>query len=456
MMDQPMMDTPDSHLQHLLECEQKARQKAEKLLKQKSSELYEANRMLLITAEESENNVLRIKAIVNSIKDCIIVTDTELNIVEANVRSGHILGISGKDLVGLPLNLFITADQITTYEELCELVQIAEKNDFDPSDMGFTFCDANGNELFVEIGLSTFGHGNESFILHIIRDVTNRKSMENERQHMMVELANASKWEAVGHLAGGIAHEINTPAQYIGNNLNFLSQCVPQVFEIMTDLLNMKNACATQGLFTDQIVGLDQKVEDFDLEFLMEDVTPAIDQSLSGIQQISKIVGAMRDFSHPGSNDKQLMDINQVIETTLTLSSNEWKSVAEVSRELDMSLPQIACNASEISQVFLNILVNAAHAIEEQRRVELGNIHIATRKVGNVVEIRISDDANGIPADVQGNIFNPFFTTKQVGKGTGQGLSIARDIVVNKHAGSLVFETEAGVGTTFIVTLPMT
>ncbi len=207
-----------------------------------------------------------------------------------------------------------------------------------------------------------------------------------------------------------------------------------------------------------QIKKNDEIVDHLDWDYLKEEIPRAIDQSIEGIQRVTSIVQAMKEFSHPGSKQKINADLNRIIETTITISRNEWKYVATLETDLDPELQSVPCLVDEMGQVILNLLINAAHAIEN----ELGNnpegkkgrICISTRQYDQYVEIRISDTGCGIPASIESKVFDPFFTTKEVGKGTGQGLTIAHDVITGKHNGTLVFETEPGAGTTFIIRLP--
>ena len=193
-----------------------------------------------------------------------------------------------------------------------------------------------------------------------------------------------------------------------------------------------------------------------DLDFLREEIPAATEQSLFGMEQVSRIVLAMKEFSHPSSQEKSPVDLNRAISNTITISRNEWKHFANVETHLDRNLPMVTCHAGEINQVLLNVIVNAAQAIGAAGRSNAdGVISISTARDGEDVVIRVRDNGTGIPTAVQEKVFNPFFTTKAVGKGTGQGLAIARDIVVNKHGGTITFNTHEGKGTVFIVRLPV-
>jgi len=200
-------------------------------------------------------------------------------------------------------------------------------------------------------------------------------------------------------------------------------------------------------------------VEELDWEYLAEEVPLTIRQSREGVERISKIVRAMKAFSHPGSKKKAPVNINDIINTTITVAANEWKYVAEIETDLAPDLPSVTCLSDEIGQVFLNILVNAAHAIGEKLgdtpEGEKGQIIISSCLNKEWIEVRIKDSGNGMPESVREHIFDMFFTTKEVGKGTGQGLAIAHSVVTEKHQGTLRCESEEGVGTSFIIRLPL-
>ncbi|MFT7478087.1 MAG: signal transduction histidine kinase [Gammaproteobacteria bacterium] len=279
-----------------------------------------------------------------------------------------------------------------------------------------------------------------------------------ERDGLNDQLLEAHKLEAVGRLAAGIAHEINTPTQYLGDNTHFLKEC----FEELAPLFQKADALVgtlSEGVNpVDLIHELTQALKDVDMEFLCAEIPRAIEQSLEGIERVRQIVGAMKEFSHPGGGEATSHDLNRAIETTITVAKNEWTYVADVVTAFDKELPLVICYPGELNQVILNMIVNAAHAIEskvENDADHRGKIAVSTQLDGEFVEIRIGDTGSGIPVDARAHVFDPFFTTKEVGKGTGQGLSIAHGVITKKHAGTISFETELGVGTTFIIRLPL-
>ena len=282
-------------------------------------------------------------------------------------------------------------------------------------------------------------------------DITERKALE-------VRLLHAQKLESIGQLAAGIAHEINTPTQYVGDNIEFLQGAFEELQKLhgayQTLLDWVKKEGPEGGVFSRELA----IVEDVDMEFLSAQIPRALTQSLDGIGRIASIVRAMKEFSHPGSEKKECADLNHLIESTITVSRNEWKYVADVKTEFDLCLPTVPCLAGEFNQVILNILVNAAHALGEvleQGSPQKGLITVSTRQQDGWAEIRISDTGPGIPHEIRNRIFDPFFTTKEVGRGTGQGLAIARHVIVDKHGGTLDFDTKTGEGTTFIIRLPL-
>ncbi|THB77128.1 MAG: response regulator [Desulfobulbaceae bacterium] len=283
---------------------------------------------------------------------------------------------------------------------------------------------------------------------------------QTEQRELEQELLNAQKFEAVGNLAAGIAHEVNTPIQFVGDNLIFIKES----FEDITELLDKYEAVLAQvkkdGSLDDKLVeDLEERKEDIDLEYLLEELPQTFDQSEDGVKRVSKIVKAMKDFSHPGEEELKPCDINKMLDSTLTISKNSWKYVAELDLDYQQDLPMAPCFSGELSQAFLNVIVNAAHAIEDVTEggvKGMGKIAIRSYHDNDHVIIKIKDSGGGIPEHVKDNIFNHFFTTKERGRGTGQGLSIAKRVVEELHKGSLSFETEQGVGTEFTFCLPVT
>ena len=278
----------------------------------------------------------------------------------------------------------------------------------------------------------------------------------SEVASLRAQLVQSQKLEAIGQLAAGIAHEINTPTQYIGDNLTYLDETFDVLARLVKAALGLHQSVRSGQACSKCLDTIQELLEECDLELLLEDAPLAIQQSLGGIERVAKIVQATKEFSHPGSAVKELVDLNRALENTVTVARNEWKQVAEVAWDLAPDLGRVPCLPGEMNQVFLNLIVNAAHAIREvvEGSGERGTITISSRTVGSTAEVRIVDTGTGIPEAHRDRVFEPFFTTKEVGKGTGQGLAIARSVVVDKHGGELSFESTNGQGTTFTIRLP--
>jgi len=244
----------------------------------------------------------------------------------------------------------------------------------------------------------------------------------------------------------------------VGDNTRFLQDCWQGIANLLEISQAMRQQAESGGVAKDLLEKFDSAAADSDLDYLLQEVPRAIEQSLDGVQRVAKIVKAMKDFSHPGSQEKRAIDINKAIESTVAVARHEWKYVATVTTDFQEDLPLVPCLTGEFNQVILNLIVNAAHAIAAaaaQGLREKGNITIRTYRHGEWAEIAIEDTGTGVPEEIRSRIFEPFFTTKPVGKGTGQGLTLAHSVIVKRHQGQLWFETEVGRGTTFFVRLPL-
>lgn len=280
----------------------------------------------------------------------------------------------------------------------------------------------------------------------IKRDITEQLQLEQQ-------LVQAQKLESIGQLAAGIAHEINTPTQYVGDNTRFVKDAFDDIGTLFDKLAELQ--ASESGVVSTRVLG--DVLAEADVEYLRDEIPKALAQSLEGVERVAKIVRAMKEFSHP-AQEKTLVDLNAAIQSTLTVATSEYKYVADVETDFDPDLPQVNCLPGEFNQVILNMIVNAAHAISDalgEHPDTKGVIRIATRKVNGWAEIEISDTGCGMPEDVKARIFDPFFTTKEVGKGTGQGLNIAHNVVINKHDGQIKVESEPGKGTCFTIRLPL-
>lgn len=364
-----------------------------------------------------------------------------------------ILGEKFEDIIRKAANSGQYAEAIGRVDEWIEERMLRHKN---PTGVGFEQELSNGSWLLV------LEHKTQSgYIVGSRIDITNIKRAELNLDKAFRELEKALQWEAIGQLSAGIAHEINTPSQYINDNLKFLEQAMVNITPILSICKKLKSnniSAKDEGECEQQIINL---IKNVDLEFLMKEIPSAIAQSKSGIDHVQSIVNAMKDYSYKQSKEIRNEDINHTIESAIAISRNLWKYVADIKTEFDPTLQTIKCIRGEIGQVILNLIINAAHAIEDKKKVVpiednfKGKIVISTKRTDKWAEIRIADNANGIPKNIEKKVFRPFFTTKDVGKGTGQGLALSYSIIINNHNGLLTFDTEIGVGTTFLIQVPI-
>jgi signal transduction histidine kinase len=295
--------------------------------------------------------------------------------------------------------------------------------------------------------------GQHKVLRGMMIDVTDQRRLE-------ADLAQAQKLESVGRLAAGVAHEINTPVQFVSDSVHFVREAMDDLTEIVGKYRDLRAATQSPlpdgAVITEKAKAAEEAEDDADLDYILENAPVALDRARDGLGRVAAIVRSMKEFAHPDRKEMSQSDINQAISSTLVIASNEYKYVAEVETDLG-NVPLVNCYAGEINQVVLNLIVNAAHAIADvvKGTPDKGKIRVATRLLGEQVEIAISDSGKGIPVDVRSRIFDPFFTTKEVGKGTGQGLAIAHAVIVDKHGGTIHFETEVGRGTTFYIRLPI-
>ncbi len=303
------------------------------------------------------------------------------------------------------------------------------------------------------VSVRSMARGDLNGLVPVVRgvliDVTEQRRLE-------LELRQAQKLESVGRLASGVAHEINTPVQFVADSVTFIREAFTDVLTVNRAHQAIRDACVAGSDPVDHLAAVADAEATADLPYLTTEVPRALERCVDGLERIATLVRSMKEFAHPDCKEKVPADLNHALETTLTMARNEYKYVADV--ELDLQpLPAVTCHVSELNQVFLNLIVNAAHAITDVVGAAggRGTIKITTRDLGDRVSIAISDSGRGIPDHVKARIFEPFFTTKEVGKGTGQGLAIARSAVVDKHGGTIGFESTIGQGTTFTIAIPV-
>jgi len=407
------------------------------------------NRVLERTKELAITN-RDMNQILSSISSILFTIGTDGRVNKWNNSATHILLQQDTDILGrnfhdLPLPL-----DITPLEEGMEKCR-EEKQPVKLHNLHYTSNSGRDGFLAFNVNPILSEGGELEGFLFLGEDITDLKVLESQ-------LAQAQRLESIGQLAAGIAHEINTPIQFIGDSVTFLNDAFMEVQQVLERCRQFESSggmdqesCGTRSKTVSEALG------DIDYAFLQVEIPKSFNRVLEGIDRVSTIVQAMKRFSHPGGQEKRAMDINGAVQSTLTVSHNEWKYVAELTTDLAPDLPSVVCFPGDLNQVLLNVIINAAHAIADVVRgtPDKGRITVTTRLDGEHVVIAISDTGTGMGPGVREKIFDPFFTTKEVGKGSGQGLAIAYDIVVNKHGGTITFETEPGRGSTFFIRLPI-
>ncbi len=397
----------------------------------------------------AEEHALQLSELLDeSLNEIYVIDVSSLRIVNVNKGACEHLGYRREQLKSMtPLDITPALTEERLRARLDELANSSESVDIFEG----THLRSDGSTYPVEINLQLSKVLGRPVALVIVSDITRRKQLEDQ-------LMQSKKLESIGQLAAGIAHEINTPAQYVGDNTRFVQDSMADMLKLSKAFQRLYAANKEFSVTPELLEECAEVIRAADIEYLEEEVPAAIDQTLDGITRITRIVRAMKEFSHPGGKNQEPSDINRIIENTITVASNEWKYVADVSTDLGSDIPSVSCMPQEISQVILNLIVNAAHAIGdslEKGSTAKGTIHVQTRRLEDHAEIRISDTGGGIPDSVADRVFDPFFTTKEVGKGTGQGLSMAYKTIVNAHSGEISFESDPGVGTTFVILLPL-
>ncbi|MBN9662101.1 MAG: PAS domain S-box protein [Acidobacteria bacterium] len=399
----------------------------------------ETQRLAEAKLRESEH---RLTKILESVPVGIAIVSLDKRIRWANQAALGMIGAPDLDIiVGQPCNQVLCqfSDTQCPFCDTGEAVMSAET----------TMARSDGALLPVLKSTHTVEFDNEIVRLETFMDLRDRKRLETE-------LGHSRKLEAVGQLAAGVAHEINTPIQYVGDSVQFLKEA----FESFVQLLPHYRRLAAMPAGAEEVAAITTEIkrqeEEMDLDWLLNEIPSSFTRCLDGIERVARIVRAMKEFAHPDGREKRPADLNHAIQSTLTIAHNEYKYVADIETHFG-DIPNVICHVSELNQVFLNLIVNAAHAIAGhlENTGLRGAIGITTSRQGQNVRIDIEDTGGGIPDEIRDRIFEPFFTTKAVGKGTGQGLAIARSVVVDKHGGTLTFKSNHGLGTTFTVLLPI-
>ena len=387
--------------------------------------------------------------LLEAIPSILISIDQKNRVSQWSTSAEKVFAIKQDDIVGKTLqdsNIQWHWDTITANIEACR----SDKHRIRADDVRFTRLD--GFEGFLGLTFNPIVRDRQGTldVLILGSDITERKIMEEH-------LNQSQKLESIGQLASGIAHEINTPIQYVGDNTQFLKKSFVNINILLEKYQQLLEEVERESFCPELTAQVREAIVTTKVEYLTEEIPEAIQEALGGIDRVASIVRAMKEFAHPGKKEKTAIDINTAIESTITIARNEWKYVADMKTNFDPDLELVPCLPGEFNQVILNMIVNAAHAIADvvgDGSDKKGTITISTNMNGDWAEIRIGDTGSGIPEEIQPRIFDPFFTTKEVGTGSGQGLAIAHNVIVEKHGGTITCKTEVGKGTTFLIRLP--
>ena len=411
------------------------------------------------------------KNILSSITNILIAVDNDLKITHWNLQVSKVTKISAENVLGIPIQdigLEWDIKQILNSFKMVKKTMIEEKI------TNFLIKSVPVPELFSDNKTSQVN----TFYTLTISPIKNSESTDNsingflilgeditEIQSLQNQLYHNQKLEAIGQLAAGIAHEINTPTQFVTDNTQFLMTSYEQIFKYIKEINTLINSIISNksqidynlNKEVDKLISThEQLFNNIDIDFLSEEIPEATRQSMEGLSNIARIVKAMKDFSHPGVEEMTYSNINNLLESTVTVARNEWKYFADLKLDLEDDLPTILCHPSEFNQAILNVIINATHAIKEKFKDNTkGLITIKTHHDSKFIHIEISDNGIGIPEKIINRIFEPFFTTKEIGKGTGQGLSIVHQIIVEKLKGQLLVSSQERIGTTFKFLLPI-
>ncbi len=420
--------------------ERTARKEAERLLEEKARELYLANQDLANMADQFKEQVEQIHAILDSTADGILSYDVAGNLQSWNSAALQCFSLATHEAVGMNVRqMFADSDSLSR----CLFPQVAVDL-LETEQTGLR----NNSTFPAEVCARRSTVGEKIWFTAVVRDVTRRKSLESQLSH-------SKKMESIGQLAAGIAHEINTPIQFINDNLQFLAAAFQSLQMVHSISKQLVSKCRMKSFELELVERIESMCQSADIDFLIDEVKPAIMQSSDGAARVATIVQVLKEFAAPATTSKSAVDLNQLVKNVVLVAQTRWPDEVFWNTELDTSNPQLSCIPSLLNQAFLNIVVNAAEALAGQTRVAPGMILVSTEHDADHAIVRIDDDGPGISPEHLDRIFDPFFTTKPVGQGTGQGLAFVYDAIVNKHQGSVDVQSEPGKGTRFLVKLPL-
>lgn len=397
--------------------------------------------------QELSRSEKRYRHLVESMNEGIVILGEDGAITFVNSLICEMLGLPRSEILGKHLHDFVDSANQDYIVERMKNTSPEQGGNYE-----LLLHNANGDKVFTLVSPTPLLDEDDLFrgVIAVVTNITELKILETK-------LLQAQKLESIGQLAAGIAHEINTPTQYVDNNIRFLQENMDGLLDLVAVALKL-TGFVQKGDQQSAIQELARLLDEHDYHMLLEEVPEALEDSLNGLDRIAKIVQSVKQLAHPGRAEKEYLNINDAVKSTVTVATNEWKYVADLTMDLDEDAPLILGYRAELNQVFLNLIINSAQSIQEKMgasQTEKGAIAISTKKVGAVVQIQVADTGMGIPESIREKVFDPFFTTKEVGKGTGQGLAISYSVIQEQHGGELSFESQEGEGTTFTILLPV-
>lgn len=399
-------------------------------------------KMAEVQLRESEG---KYRTLVETMNEGILVLNEELVVTYINEMVSSLLGYPKDEIIGQKILKFLHAE---CNEDFIEQQRLRKEGNADSHE--FVMVKSNGEKVFVLSSPTPLFDASHKFVgsYEVLTNISNIKLIE-------MQLIHSQKMETIGVMASGIAHEINTPLQYVIGNSSFIKENMEDVLDLTTKIRESLKMAASEDIH-DALQGLQQAFEGLDIEFITEEMPRAISECMEGLNRIAAIVTSVKRFSHPDSDVFKSINVNREIANTITISKNEWKSVAQLTSDFEENLPNLQCIPSDFNQVILNLIINASHALQEKYgdTSEKGTIHMKTYSGKHHLFVSVTDNGAGIQKSIRDKIFSPFFTTKDVGKGTGMGLAIVLKII-EKHKGKIWFESEEGQGTTFFVQFPL-
>ena len=377
-------------------------------------------------ADFADNSDLYFAHMMQATPDGVLICGSDLTVLYANRRASDQFQYGQAELRGLPISHLIPGLGTS-------LLGGAGSFQLDAAISGNR---KNGTSFPLELsGYRNSAQLNGAYIL-FVHDITARVKNQTRQNEIQEQIDETRRLESIGSLSAGIAHEINTPIQFVGDNLDYMSEALAHVFQACQNYSAAQRAQGAQCTYDAQI----------------SEISDALTESREGIKQVRDIVLLMKQFAHPGSGGMASTDLNEIVHNVVNICRNRWKHVGKVQLDLQEFLPKVLCRVGQIQQVILNLTMNAIDAIEEEGLAER-RICIETDYDENYVTVNISDTGRGIPDDIKAKIFDPFFTTKPVGKGTGQGLALAKDVIIKGHGGRLKLVDKPGFATTFQIQL---